>query len=192
MMSSHHNNNNNDGQQQQHHGWRDASVQAEDRAYAAAAARAERLNAELGIPSYAASLLPRDHHALVVQHALDPYYGERRAQEMARAVMEARAEKERLRATLSLGEFARYSRPDGAPSASSFAASAQRNYGEYANNPYMRPPVYSPDDHFAVPPTKRGAAWHAADAEMRRTPMRSALDYAHPLRHYHHSQTLPF
>ena len=109
---------------------------------------------------------------------------------MARAVMEARADKERLRATHSLGDFARYSRLNGAPSAS-FAASAQRNYGEYANNPYMRPPVYSPDDHFAVPPTKRGAAWHAADAEMRRTPMRPALDYAHPLRH-HHSQMPPF
>ena len=187
-MSSHHNNN--DGQQQQHHGWRDASVQAEDRAYAAAAARAERLNAELGIPSYAASLLPHDHRALAVQHALGPYGG--RAQEMARAVMEARTDKERLRATLSLGEFGRYSRLDGAPSAS-FAASAKRNYGEYANNPYMRQPVYSLDDHFAVPLTKRGAAWHAADAELRRTPMRPALDYAHPLRHhYHHSQTPPF
>jgi hypothetical protein len=105
---------------------------------------------------------------------------------MADAVMEARADKERQRAALSLGEFARYSRPDGAPSASSFAASGQRNYGEYANNPYMmRPPVYSPDDHFAVPPTKRGAAWHAADAEMRRTPMRPALDCAHPLRHHY-------
>ena len=184
-MSSHHNN---DGQQQ-HHGWRDASVQAEDRAYAAAAARAEQLNAELGIPSYAALLPPHDHRALAVQHALDPY-GERRAQEMADAVMEARAEKERQRATLSLGELGRYSRRDGAPSAS-FAASAKRHYGEYANNPYMRQPVYSLDDHFAVPPTKRGAAWHAADAEMRRTPMRPALDYAHPLRH-HHSQTPPF
>ncbi len=176
-------------------GWRDE--RDEESTFGEAAARAAQLNVELGLPQEAALMQVHTHHTLAMRHATqvlkargeaDPYGG--RARQMARSVMEARAAKERLRATHALGDFARYSRLNSTPS-TPFAVSAGRDFAAYAaSNAIACVAPYSPSigDHPRVPPADRCGAWNAAmDMVWRgKSPCQqisSAHSAAHPLRY---------
>ncbi len=141
--------------------WREAAAEAaaDERAMHEVSARDEQLNADLGLPSFAPCLDPTQHHALALTYAqktlkasgeADPRGT--KAREMARHVMEARAAKTELLAAHTMGGYAFHSRMNGVPS-----------------KPFERPSIH---DHYRVTHAKRGAAWQAADDEMRRTPPR--------------------
>jgi hypothetical protein len=108
----------------------------EDRVFGKAAALAEQLKTELGLPGWAACLSPAQHYDLALAHAqklletrreADPHG--MRARQMEGAVMEARADMERLHATHSLGNFGRRSLPN-----TTSAEIAEREFGRYVES----------------------------------------------------------
>ena len=121
--------------------------------------------------------------------------GDALARVMALELAKGRTEYDALVAVSRLGVHARRLQREGDASSSlssvwpSFERNTQRMVGKYVasnavSHHHPASSSYSVADHYRVPHDERGAAWHAADAELRQTPLRSDLDRAHPRRYY--------
>ena len=181
-------------------------TEAEERALAAAAgARAAGaaqqlvVGGTLDMPLSAQWMEPQMHLDRAISHArqwlgkhgiADP--GDALARVMALELAKGRTEYDALVAVNRLGVHARHLQREGDASSSlwpSFERNTQRMVGNYVassavSHHHPASSSYSVADHYRVPHDERGAAWHVADAELRRTPLRSDLDRAHPRLYY--------